>query len=94
MSTKEDSVGFQPVVENSVPFQLPAEKGCVDVDVEANRVVVVISGIFVGEMTNAINVLGEFFAGRDVTVHCNASKGRVDVNWNDSVLVIDILEVL
>ena len=94
MSTKEDSVGFQPGVENSVPFQLPEGKGCVDADVKVNCVVVFIGGIFVGGMTNAVNVLGEFFAGRDVTVHCDASKGRVEVNWNDSVLVVDILEVL
>ena len=63
-------------------------------DVEANHVVVVISGIFVGGMTNAVNILGGLFTGRDVAVHCNAPKGRVEINWNDSVLVIDILEVL
>ena len=94
MSMKEDSVEFQPVVENGVPFQLPEGKGCVDVDVEANHVVVVVSGIFVGGMTNASNVLSEFFARRDVAVHCDASKGRVEINQNDSVLVVDILEVL
>ena len=94
MSTKEDSVGFQPGVENGVPFQLPEGRGCVDADVETNRVVVVVSGIFVGGMTNAVNVFVKVFAGRDVAVHCNASKGRVGVNWNDSVLVVDILEVL
>ena len=94
MSVKEDVVGFQPGVESGIPFQLPEGKSHVDVDVEANRVVVVVSGIFVGWMTNAINILGEFFARRDVTVHCDASKGRVEVNRNDSVLVVDILEVL
>ena len=94
MSTKEDAIGLQPGVESGIPFQLPERKSCVNADVEANRVAVVISGVFVGWMTNAINIHGEFFARGDVAVHCDASKGRVEVNQKDSVIVIDILEVL
>ena len=93
MSTKEDAIGFQPGIESSVPFQLLERESCVDMDVEADHVVV-ISGIFVGWMTDAVNILGEFFAGWDVTVRCNASKGGVEVNWKDGVLIVDVLEVL
>ena len=95
MSTKEDAIGLQPGIESGVPFHLPEGKSHVDTDVEADQhAVVVISGIFVGWMTDAINILGEFFARWDVAVHCNASKGGVEVNQKDSVLIVDILEVL
>ena len=94
MSVKENVVGFQPGVESSVPFHLPEGKSHVDADVESDHVVVVLSGIFVGGVANAINILGKFFTRRDVAVHSNASKGRGEVSRSDSVLVVDILEVL
>ena len=94
MSMKEDLVQFQPGVESCVPFKLPEGNSGVDADMEANCVVVVIGGSFVGGMTNAVNVLSELFAGRDVAFYCNASKRRVGINWDDSDLVVDVLEVL
>ena len=94
MSMKEDAIGLQPGIESGILFQLPERKSHVNADVEANCVAVVVSGVFVGWMTDAINILGEFFARGDVSVHCNASKGRVEVNRKDGVLVVDILEVL
>ena len=94
MGMKEDAIGLQPGIESGIPFQLPERKSRVNTDIKANHVAVVISGVFGGWITNAVNILGEFFAGGDVAVHCDASKGRVEVNWKDGVLAVDIREVL
>ena len=61
---------------------------------EANYVVVVIGGVFAGWVTDAINILGQGFTRWDVVVHSNASKGGVDVNWDDGVVVVDVLKLL
>ena len=94
MSMEEDAIRLQPGLEGSVPFHLPEGKSRVDTDMEADCVVVVVHGVFVGWMTDAVNILGQFFARWDVTIHCNASKGRVEVDQKDGVLVVDILKLL
>ena len=91
MSMEENAVGFQPGIESGVLFHLLKGKGCVDADMESNRVVVVFGGVFAGWMTDAIDVLGQCFARWNVAVHGNASKWGVGVNQKDGVLVVDVL---
>ena len=62
MSMEEDAIRLQPGLEGSVPFHLPEGKSRVDTDMEADCVVVVVHGVFVGWMTDAVNILGQFLA--------------------------------
>ena len=94
MSMEINAVGFQPRIKSGVLFHLPEGNGCVDMEMESNRVVVIIGGIFAGWMTDAVNVLGQCFARWNVAVHGNASKWGVGVNRKDGVLVVDVLELL
>ena len=94
MSAKEDSAFRKPSIEHSIPFQLPEWKSGADAKVEANDITVVVVGAFVRRDTDAINVLRQFFARRDVIFVCNRSKRRSWFNRENTVLFVDFLKCL
>ena len=94
MSMKEDLVFDKPIIEQSISLKLPKRKGGANVEVEANNVAVVIVRMLVHRDANAIYILGEFITGRDVIFHGDAAKKRCQIDWEDAVLVVDILESL
>ena len=58
MSAKEDLAFGEPFIEWSVPFELPKGKSGIDSDMEADCVVVVIVGAFIGWGADAGNIVG------------------------------------
>ena len=59
-----------------------------------NEIAVVIVGMLVHGDTDAIDILGEFITRRDIIFHGDAAKRRCWIDWDDAVLVVDVLKSL